>query len=314
MSKTWLITGSGRGLGRAIAEAVLAKGDRLLATARDPRQLQDLQARYGDRLYVTALDVTDALAAADAVNAAVDAFGRLDVLVNNAGYGHAAPFEQTDPEDFRAQIETNFLGVVNLCRAAVPVMRRQRSGHILQVSSVGGRLGSPGLSAYQAAKWAVGGFSEVLAQELAPLGIQVCALEPGGMRTEWAAEAMNAMPVLLPEYEPSLGLFSRMLSQYRGHEVGDPARIAQLILRLAEHPRLPVHLLLGSDAVHVAGRAEGERADAARRWQAVSLSTDFDADVAPVLPDADAEPAAGLRFEDLPLAVRGDGSAEAPRS
>jgi NAD(P)-dependent dehydrogenase (short-subunit alcohol dehydrogenase family) len=139
MSKTWLVTGGSRGLGRHIAEAVLAAGDNLVATARDPGRLSDLQDRYDDHICIATLDVTDALAARTAVQAATKAFGRLDVLVNNAGFGHVAPFEQATEEDFRAQIDTNFYGVVNLTRAALPVMRRQRSGHVINISSVGGR-------------------------------------------------------------------------------------------------------------------------------------------------------------------------------
>jgi NADP-dependent 3-hydroxy acid dehydrogenase YdfG len=160
VSKVWLITGSANGLGRNIAEAVLASGDRLLATARDPRKLADLVDKYGDQNRTAPLDVTDASAAQAAVQAAVDAFGRLDVLVNNAGYGEIAPFEQVSADDFRKLVETNFYGVVNTTRAALPFMRSQKSGHILQISSVGGRLALPGSAAYHAAKWAVGGFKK----------------------------------------------------------------------------------------------------------------------------------------------------------
>lgn len=283
MSKIWLITGSARGLGRHVAEAVLAAGDSLVATARDPSKLSDLVVRYGDRIRTVSLDVTDAAAARAAVDVAVSAFGRLDVLVNNAGYGHASPFEQTTDEDFRAQIDTNFYGVVNVTRAALPVMRKQRSGHIIQVSSVGGRMGSPGLSAYQSAKWAVGGFTEVLAKEVAPLGIKVTALEPGGMRTDWGVIARGAVPELLPDYEASVGALAKALSGYIGHEVGDPDKVAQVILQLARHDAPPEHLLLGSDAVHFFNLVDaGRRADA-ERWHAVSLSTD--ADDAGALPD-----------------------------
>lgn len=183
MSKVWLVTGSASGLGRNIGEAVLASGDRLVATARDPRRLEDLVKKYGDQVRTAPLDVTDEREAYAAVHAAVDAFGRLDVVVNNAGYADVAPFEQLSPERFKAMDDTNFYGVVNVCRAAIPIMRKQKSGCILQISSVGGRLARPGNSPYHAAKWAVGGFTESLAQELAPFGVKVCALEPGGMRT-----------------------------------------------------------------------------------------------------------------------------------
>jgi len=202
MSKVWLVTGSASGLGRNIAEAVLASGDRLVATARDPRRLEDLVEKYGDRVRTAPLDVADEAAAHAAVQGAVDAFGRLDVVVNNAGYGDVAPFEQLRSERFKAVIDTNFYGVVNVTRAALPIMRKQKSGCILQISSVGGRLGLPGNTPYHAAKWAVGGFSESLAQEVAPFGVKVCALEPGGMRTNWGTHAHKDTPDLLPDYEP----------------------------------------------------------------------------------------------------------------
>ena len=186
MSKVWLVTGSASGLGRGIAEAVLASGDSLVATARDPRHLEDLVSKYGDHVRPAPLDVTDEGAARAAVLVALDAFGRLDVVVNNAGYGDVAPFEQLSSERFKAVMDTNFYGVVYVTRAAIPIMRKQKNGCILQISSLGGRLALPGSSAYHAAKWAVGGFTESLAQEVAPFGVKVCALEPGGMRTNWA--------------------------------------------------------------------------------------------------------------------------------
>src|SRR5208283_2803046 len=198
MSKIWLITGSAGGLGRNIAEAVLAAGDRLVATARDPQRLEDLVKKYGDQVRAAALDVADEDAARAAVRLAVGAFGRLDVVVNNAGYGDVAPFEQLSSERFKAVVDTNFYGVVNVTRAAIPIMRKQKSGCILNVSSVGGRLALPGSTAYHAAKWAVGGFTESLAQEVAPFGVKVCALEPGGMRTNWGARANQDVPELLP--------------------------------------------------------------------------------------------------------------------
>jgi NAD(P)-dependent dehydrogenase (short-subunit alcohol dehydrogenase family) len=277
MLKVWLITGAARGLGRSIAEAVLTSGDQLVATARDPSRLVDLRKRYGDQLRTAALDVTDAAAARAAVQAAIDGFGRLDVLVNNAGFGHVAPFEQAPEEDFRAQIDTNFYGVVNLTRAALPIMRSQRRGHIINISSVGGRIGTPGLSAYQAAKWAVGGFTEVLAQEAKPFGVKVISVEPGGMRTQWVEIAQGQMPELLTDYEPSVGAFQNLLQQINGNEASDPDRVAQVILRLAAHDHPPAHLLLGSDALHYFGQADAARAAAAEQWRAVSLSTDVTA-------------------------------------
>lgn len=287
MTRVWLLTGASRGLGRAIAETVLEAGDRLLAGARDPRTLDDLADRYPDTLRSVALDVNDPSAGEAAVQAALDAWGRLDVLVNNAGYGHLMPFEQMPAEDFRAQVETNFFGVVNLTRAAVPVMRRQRSGHIFQVSSLGGRVGHPGLSAYQAAKWAVGGFTEVLAQELAPLGVRVTTLEPGGMRTDWGTTAQSATPEVWPDYRAAMDPLQALLDSIIGREIGDPVRVAQVIMALAGHPNPPVHLLLGSDAVHYCGVVEAARSAAGERWKAVSLAVDFGAcENLPVFPEA----------------------------
>src|SRR3984885_14858691 len=246
MSKIWFITGSARGLGRNIAEAVLAAGNRLVATARHPDGLKDLKVRYGDQIRVAALDVTDPEAATRAVRVAVESFGRLDVLVNNAGFGHIAPFEQTAPNDFRAQIDANFYGVVYLTRAALPIMRQQRSGHIINISSVGGRIGTPGLSAYQSAKWAVGGFTEVLAQEAAPFGVKVVSVEPGGMRTDWGQIAAAQIPEVWPDYEPSVGAVVDLLRPHLSQAMGDPVKVAQIILRLADHGKPPAHLLLGS--------------------------------------------------------------------
>lgn len=275
MSKVWLITGSGHGLGRSIAEAALSSGGRVLATARKPEALAELHAQYPDRLRTFSLDVTDGGAAEAAVKFAVESFGRLDVLVNNAGYGHIVPFEQTSEQDFRAQIDTNFYGVVNLARAAVPVMRRQRSGHIINISSVGGRVGSPGLSAYQAAKWAVGGLTEVLAEELASFGVKVIALEPGGMRTEWGFVAGSKAPELLPEYQSTVGAMLKLAGGYAGHEIGDPTKIADVIVGLTGRDTVPAHLLLGSDALFVFGKAEEARQKALVEWKEVSASTDF---------------------------------------
>ena len=276
-SRVWLVTGSASGLGRNIAEAVLAAGHRLVATARDPRRLEELVKRYGDQTRTAPLDVADEDAASAAVRVAVDEFGRLDVVVNNAGFGDVAPFEQLSSERFKAVVDTNFYGVVNVTRAALPIMRKQRSGVILQISSLGGRLALPGSAAYHAAKWAVGGFTESLAQEVAPFGVKVCALEPGGMRTNWGARANKDMPDLLPEYEPSVGAVVKALHSLWGQENSDPAKVAQVVLRLASSESLPPHLLIGSDAVQFAGQAEATRAADAQRWREVSVSTDVDA-------------------------------------
>src|ERR1700735_3164722 len=277
MNKVWLVTGSASGVGRNIPGAVLESGDRLVATARDPKRLDDLVKKYGDRVRAVPLDVTDESAAQAAVQMAVATFGRLDVVVNNAGYGDIAPFEQLSTERFKAVVDTNFYGVVNVTRAALPIMRKQKTGCIIQISSVGGRLAWPGSTPYHAAKWAVGGFTESLAQEVTPFGVKVCALEPGGMRTNWGARANKDTLSLLPDYEPSVGAVIKALASYWGNEMSDPAKVAQLILRLADSEHLPAHLLLGSDAVQYAGQAETTRSQEAERWREASVSTDVDA-------------------------------------
>src|ERR1700730_7210850 len=276
MSKVWLVTGSASGLGRNIAEAVLASGDRLVATARDPGRLEDLVEKYDDQVRTAPLDVADEPAAYIAVQVAIEAFGRLDVAVKNAGYGDFAPFEQLSSERFKAVVDTNSYGVVNVTRAALPIMRKQKSGCILQISSVGGRLGVPGNSPYHAAKWAVGGFTESLAKEVAPFGVNVCAIEPAGMRTNWGARANRDRPDLLPDYEPSVGGVMKALESRWGHENSDPAKVAQVVLRLAASNCLPAHLLIGRAAVQHAGQAEATRAADAERWREVSVSTDAD--------------------------------------
>jgi NAD(P)-dependent dehydrogenase (short-subunit alcohol dehydrogenase family) len=275
MSKVWLVTGSSRGLGREIVAAALAAGDRVVATARRPEQLADLVERYGERVWPVALDVTDEAAATEAVKAAVARFGRLDVVVNNAGYANLVAVEDIEPADFRAQLETNLLGVVNVSKAALPVLREQGSGRIIQVSSLGGRVATPGLAAYQAAKWAVGGFSEVLAQEVAPLGIKVTVLEPGGMRTDWAGSSMNVPPVSEP-YRQTVGALAAMLGSTEIQAAGDPVKVAQAVLAVAALDEPPVRLLLGSDAVQYAATAAQGRAAEDEKWRHISVSTDHD--------------------------------------
>ena len=272
MSQVFLITGSSRGLGRAIATAALQAGHRVVATARDPETLRELVALAPDRALAVALDVTSSTAAEQAVTAATDRFGRLDVLVNNAGYANVAAIEDVDPDDFRAQMETDLFGVVTVTRAALPVMRAQGSGHVIQVSSVGGRLATPGLAAYQSAKWAVGGFSGVLAAEVGPLGIRVTVLEPGGMQTDWAGSSMEIAPVS-ESYRATVGAMAALHESDR-IALGDPARVAAAVLRVAAMDDPPLRLLLGSDA-YAYGTAAGRALLASdERWRELSVSTD----------------------------------------
>jgi len=275
MSKVWFVTGSSRGLGRNIVEVALEAGEMVVATARKPEQLQDLVERYGDQVRTIALDVTNPESATNAVKAAVEAFGRIDVLVNNAGYGDIASVEDVTIDDFKAQIDTNFYGVVYMTKAVLPVMRQQGSGHIIQVSSIGGRSGAPGLAGYQSAKWAVGGFSTVLTQEVAPFGIKVTVLEPGGMRTDWAGTSMTIPPISKP-YEQTVGAFVGFLKTIAGNEVSDPVKVAKVIVELIDMPEPPFRLLIGTDAVIVADSCAKNLADSDAKWRSLSESVGFE--------------------------------------
>jgi NAD(P)-dependent dehydrogenase (short-subunit alcohol dehydrogenase family) len=276
MSKVWLITGSSRGLGGALAEAVLAAGHRLVATARNPSQLADLAERYADRVLTLPLDVTDEAAAQRAVGTAINTFGRLDVLVNNAGYGNVNAIEDTSLVEFREQIETNLFGTIIMTKAAIPWMREQHAGHIIQFSSVGGRIGALGRAPYSAAKWGVEGFSEVLAKEVGPLGIKVTIVEPGGFRTDFAGPS-STIREGHPAYDATVGVTARFQREYDGKQPGNPAKAAAAILHIAGLDQPPLRLLLGSDAVRIVEQTDLARMEADRKWRELSVSTDFDA-------------------------------------
>lgn len=274
MIQTWLITGSARGLGRALAEAVLAAGHNLTATARDPSKLADLVARYSDKIRAVALDVIDPEQVAEAFQITTNAFGRLDVVVNVAGYGDIGSIEDSSLEEIRAQIETNLIGTITMTKAAIPVMRLQGSGHIIQFSSVGGRVGSTGRAGYSAAKWGVEGFSEVLATETAPLGIKVTIIEPGGFRTDFAGSS-SKMQAGRPEYDSTVGAAERFQRAYDGKQPGDPAKAAAVIVEIAKMAEPPLRLLLGSDAVRIIEQADRAKTAADQKWRYLSVSTDF---------------------------------------
>jgi len=273
---TWLITGCSRGLGRALAEAVIASGDRVAATARDPRSLTDILAAAGDRAIALPLDVTDPAAAERAVAETVDRLGGLDIVVNNAGYGDVAPVEDTSLEAFRAQIETNLFGTIIVTKAAIPLFRAQGRGRFLQISSIGGRAGATGRAPYSAAKFGVEGFSEVLASEMAPLGVHVTIIEPGGFRTDFAG-ASTRISEGHPAYAETVGKTAAMQRAYDGHQPGDPQRAAQAIIAVSKAEKPPLRLVLGKDAYARAERTDEARLAELRAWRETSLSTDFPA-------------------------------------
>ncbi|MFD1140462.1 oxidoreductase [Larkinella insperata] len=275
MTNVWFITGSARGLGRSLTEAVLAKGDRVAATARNPEQLKDLTTQYPDQILPLALDVTNNDQIRSAVEQTVTHFGRIDVLVNNAGFGIIGAAEAFTDEQVRSQLETNLYAPIAVTRLVLPYMRKQRSGRILQISSAGGRVGNPGISIYQAAKFGLSGFSEALAKEVAPLGIRVTAVEPGGFRTDWAGASMTYAPTI-EGYETTVGARADFFKSGKFVPVGDPDKAAKAMLDLVDHPEPPVHLVMGSEAIGILKSADAARTAELEKWLPVSLSTDHE--------------------------------------
>jgi NAD(P)-dependent dehydrogenase (short-subunit alcohol dehydrogenase family) len=275
MQQTWFITGSSRGFGRSLVIAALAAGDRVAATARRPEQLDDLVAEYGERVLPLRLDVTDQGAARAALAEAAARFGRIDVIVNNAGYANVSPIETTDDADFRTQFETNFWGVYNVSKAAIPLLREQGGGLVVQFSSTGGRVGgSPGIASYQAAKFAIDGFSRVLRVETEPFGVKVLVVEPSGFATDWAGASMTVRDVPA-EYESTVGAMNARMRQAGAGAAGDPDRAAQILVALAKRDDLPTNLPLGVNATEMSVAQDRRLLESDLRWAAVSRSADF---------------------------------------
>ncbi len=275
MKKVWFITGSGSGLGRSLTEAVLSSGDIVVATARDPQKNSDLVERYGDQIISVQLDVTDQIKVQQVVGEAVAKLGRIDVLVNNAGFGITGATEAFTQDEVRSQFETNLRAPIEICRAVLPHMRARRSGRIINISSVGGRVTSIGLSIYQSAKFGLSGFSEALGKEVAPLGIKVTALEPGGIQTNWGGSSMTYARHV-DGYESTVDTRVEIFKTGKFEPKSDPVKIAQVILKLVEAEEPPAHLVLGSDAVAVLEQTNSVREEEYQKWLPVSLSTDAD--------------------------------------
>ena len=267
MTKTWFITGASKGFGREWTEAALERGDRVAATARKVETLDDLVARYGDALLPINLDVTDREADFAAVKQAAEHFGRLDVVVNNAGYGHFGMIEELAEDEIRAQLETNLFGALWVTQAALPVLRAQGSGHIIQISSIGGISAFPGIGAYHASKWALEGFSQALAQEAAPFGIHVTLVEPGGFSTDWAGPSAShsvELPAYAAQHEASR---NRPTAQNRGNPTG--TRGAMLAIVDADEP--PLRIFFGKAPLAIATADYESRLKTWNEWQPVSV-------------------------------------------
>lgn len=274
MSKVWLITGASRGLGRAFTEEILKAGDRVVAAARNPEQLAEVASKFGGSVRTVSLDVTNEAQAKRAVDAAIETFGSLDVLVNNAGYGNVSPVEDTSLADFRAQIETNLFGVIIMTKTVLPYFRERATGHVIQIASIGGRVGPTGRAAYAAAKFGVEGFSESLSKEVGPLGIKITIVEPGGFRTDFAGSSTE-LRVGRPEYDATVGATVRFQRDYDGKQPGDPVKAAAALLHIASLPNPPLRLLLGSDAYNAAEQHALQILRFDKEWKDLSISTDY---------------------------------------
>jgi NAD(P)-dependent dehydrogenase (short-subunit alcohol dehydrogenase family) len=268
--KTWFITGTSRGFGREWAIAALDRGDRVAATARNLATLDDLVAKYGDAILPIELDVTDREAAFAAVRQAHERFGRLDVVVNNAGYGHFGMIEEVTEDEIRAQLETNVLGALWVTQAALPYLREQGSGHILQVSSIGGVSAFMETGAYHASKWALEGFSQSLSQEVAGFGVKVTLIEPAGYSTDWSgSSAKHSAP--LPAYDPVRDAAARARAQ-RYIAPGNPVATRDAILRVVDSDNPPLRLFLGEAPLRIAVADYGSRLSTWAQWQQVAAA------------------------------------------
>jgi NAD(P)-dependent dehydrogenase (short-subunit alcohol dehydrogenase family) len=271
---TWFITGASSGFGRAFAEHALAQGYNVVAAARDLAKLETLQAQAPDRVLAVKLDVDNANDASEAIAAAVRRFGRIDVLINNAGYGLVGALEETPERELRALMETNFFGAIRVTQAALPILRQQRSGAIVNISSLGGQLSFAGFSAYSASKFALEGASEALAQEVAPFGIKVLIVEPGQFRTNLAGAGMRHMPII-DAYNGSVGGTREFARDMHGTQAGDPHKAAAAIERALRAEVTPLRLQLGADAIDsVRAHAQQLLADMST-WETVSCETSY---------------------------------------
>jgi NAD(P)-dependent dehydrogenase (short-subunit alcohol dehydrogenase family) len=269
-TKIWFITGASRGFGREWAIAALERGDSVAATARDTATLDDLAAKYGDRLLPLRLDVTDREGAFAAVEQAHERFGRLDIVVNNAGYGHFGMVEELSETDVRDQMETNFFGALWVTQAALPFLREQGSGHILQVSSIGGISAFPSVGAYHASKWALEGLSQALAQEVAQFGIHVTLIEPGGFATDWAGpSAKHSAP--LAAYDAYREEVQR-LRRERNPKPGDPVASGQAVLAIVDAEEPPLRVFFGDGPLAIATADYEKRLATWRQWEPVSIA------------------------------------------
>ena len=275
--KVWLITGASTGLGRVLAEHLLGVGARVVATARKVEQLRELEEKYPETALILGLDVTRQEQVDGAVAAAVARFGRIDVLVNNAGFGMVGAVEESAEGEFRPMFETNVFGLIRMTQAVLPGMRKQGSGHVVNLSSIGGLVATAGFGMYNATKFAVEGLSEALAQEVGPLGIGVTIVEPGPFRTKFLARSGGEAACRIAEYEPTAGKMRAYFNDQDGKQPGDPKRAAAAMVKAVESEHPPLRLLLGASTIpRLKGKLEAWEKEVAA-WQATTLGADFPA-------------------------------------
>jgi NAD(P)-dependent dehydrogenase (short-subunit alcohol dehydrogenase family) len=273
-SRVWLVTGTSSGLGRALADAVVARGDKLVAAVRRPEANEDLVKAAPDRVRVVEVDVTKPEQVQEAVRTAVDSFGRIDVVVNNAGYGLLGGVEEATEEQIRRQFEVNMFGVFAVTRATLPVLRAQRSGHFFMVSSMSGQHGAAGLAWYSASKFAVEGFSEGLLGEVEQLGVKVTILEFGNFRTDWASRSMERSEPI-PEYVQSMTFIKNLFAEIDGKQSGDPAKAAAVIIGLAEEASPPLRVILGEDSLGWIKQKLARQIAEMDAWEHLTTSVSF---------------------------------------
>jgi len=274
----WLITGCSTGIGRDIALAALAKGHRVAVTARKPKAVEDIVAQHPDRALALPLDVTDGAQVASAVAETERAFGKIDVLVNNAGYGYMAAVEEGEDDEVRAMFETNYFGVVAMIKAALPGMRRREGGHIINISSMTGLVANPPNVYYSSTKFALEALTEGLAKEVAPFGIRVTAIEPGAIRTDWSTRSMKEARKPIEAYEETVGARKNLIKLAGGKFPGDPRRVADAVLMVSELEEPPLHLLLGHDVYKAYREKLTGLMDSIEEWKPVTFDVNFKPD------------------------------------
>ena len=273
--KTWFITGVSSGLGQAIAEAALAAGDRVVGTLRNEKHLSAFAALSAGRSFAVVLDVTDYSDIQPSIDRIEREVGPIDVLVNNAGYGHEGTFEESTLEDLRRQFEVNVFGAVAVTKAVLPKMRKRRSGHVINVTSMGGLITMPSLSFYHGSKFALEGLSEALGKEVKDFGIHVTAVEPGSFRTDWAGRSMNRAPRGVEDYDTLMNPIRERRIAMSGKQLGNPRKLGEAVVKLVNSENPPAHLLLGSDAVKLVEQKLENLREEYAAWKEVTLSTDF---------------------------------------